>query len=181
MKQASFPRKAGALALSLAGILFLAAFDAVQQPGPLLPDSAVPQPLPPTEAASRTPEGFWLLDRDVVLNIYDCGSLVCGRIAWMRRPLDAAGHPDLDDHNPEPTLRSRPLCNLTIIEGLQPDGPDRWINGHVYNAQVGEGYDIDARLEPDGTIRARLYRGITVLGETKILTRVARGHGDGWC
>jgi hypothetical protein len=32
------------------------------------------------------------------------------------------GQPDVDRLNPDPTLRQRPLCGLTVIWGLQPDG-----------------------------------------------------------
>ena len=45
----------------------------------------------------------------------------------------------------------------------------------------GDTYDVQAELQPDGSIRARIYKGITLLGQTHKLVRVARGHTDGWC
>jgi hypothetical protein len=44
-------------------------------------------------------------------------SYVCGRIVWLLRPRTPAGQPDVDRLNPDPALRKRPLCGLTIHLG----------------------------------------------------------------
>ena len=42
---------------------------------------------------------------------------------WLSRPRTPAGQPDVDRLNPDPGLRPRPLCGLTIIWGLRDIGP----------------------------------------------------------
>ena len=75
-------------------------------------------------ASAEVPDGTWLFANRVAVEVFECSGLVCGRIVWLLRPRTPAGQPDVDRLNPDPTLRHRPLCGLTIIWGLQPDGGD---------------------------------------------------------
>lgn len=34
--------------------------------------------------------------------------LLCGFVTWLWEPIDAAGEPIRDEHNPDPRLRGRP-------------------------------------------------------------------------
>jgi uncharacterized protein (DUF2147 family) len=81
------------------------------------------------------------------------------------------GQPDLDDRNPDPTLRKRQLCRLTIIWDLQPDGPDHWSSGWLYDPEDGTTYDVTAELTAPDTRSARVYCGVPMFGRTKILIR----------
>jgi hypothetical protein len=72
------------------------------------------------------PEGVWLIDNEVAVQIFDCNNLLCGRVLWLLIPRDAQGRLVLDNKNPEPSLRRRPLCGLTIFWGLRGAGLDRW-------------------------------------------------------
>ena len=67
-------------------------------------------------------------------------------MVWLLRPRTPAGQPDLDHLNPDPSLRQRHLCGLTIIWGLQPDGPSRWTGGWLYDPKDGVTYDVTAEL-----------------------------------
>jgi len=78
-------------------------------------------------ASSAVPEGIWMFANRVAVQLFDCSGQLCGRIVWLLRPRTPAGQPDLDTLNPEPSLRQRHLCGLTIIWGLQPGAPDHWI------------------------------------------------------
>ncbi len=83
----------------------------------------------PATAASTTGSGAgaWVVvGTGAALEIFDCGGLLCGRIAWLRKARDTAGRPVQDDENPDPAFRQRPLCGLTVLHGLRPAGPDRW-------------------------------------------------------
>ena len=106
---------------------------------------------------------------------------MCGRIVWLLRPRTPAGQPDVDRLNPNPALRQRPLCGLTIIWGLRPDGAGHWSNGWLYDPQDGSTYDVIAeRIAPD-RISARIYRGVPLLGRTEILIRDPQLSFDGRC
>src|ERR1700751_2297623 len=80
-------------------------------------------------ASSEAREGTWLLANRVAIQVFECSGLLCGKIVWLVRPRTPAGQPDVDRLNPDPALRQRPLCGLTIIWGLQPDSPGHWSNG----------------------------------------------------
>jgi len=122
-------------------------------------------------ASSEVPEGTWLLADRVAVEGFECRGLLCGRIVWLVRPRTADGQPDLDHLNPDPSLRQRHLCGLTIIWGLQPNSPGHWSSGWLYDPQDGVTYDVTTELTAPNTISARVYRGVPLFGRTEILIR----------
>lgn len=137
--------------------------------------------LPRSLAFAADPEGVWLIDGKVAVQIFDCSGLLCGRILWLQTPRDPQGQLNRDRHNPDPALRQRGLCGLTIFWGLRPDGPGQWSGGWFYNPDDGKTYRVSAELRSADLILARIYLGIPFFGETKILSRVAHGTSEGWC
>jgi uncharacterized protein (DUF2147 family) len=89
--------------------------------------------------------------------------------------------PDVDRLNPDPALRHRPLCGLTIIWGLQPHGEGHWSNGSLYDPQDGNTYDVTAERTAPDRISARVYRGVPLFGRTEILIRDPELSFDGRC
>ena len=77
-------------------------------------------------AQPAIPQGVWLIDGRAAVQIYDCAGMMCGRILWLNVPRNALGELDRDYHNPDPALRTRELCGLTMLWNLHPDGPNRW-------------------------------------------------------
>jgi uncharacterized protein (DUF2147 family) len=132
-------------------------------------------------ALSEVPDGTWLFANRVAVEVFECSGLVCGRIVWLLRPRTPAGQPDVDRLNPDPALRQRPLCGLTIIWGLQPDGAGHWSNGSLYDPQDGSTYDLTAERTAPDKISARVYRGTPLLGRTEILIRDPQLSFDGRC
>jgi uncharacterized protein (DUF2147 family) len=132
-------------------------------------------------ASSEAPEGTWLLANRVAIQVFECSGLLCGKIVWLVRPRTPAGQPDVDRLNPDPALRQRPLCGLTIIWGLQPDSPGHWSNGWLYDPQDGNTYDLTAELTAPDRISARVYRGVPPFGRTEILIRDPELSSDGRC
>ncbi len=132
-------------------------------------------------ASSEVPNGTWLFANRVAVDVFECSGLVCGKIVWLLRPRTPAGRPDVDRLNPDPTLRHRPLCGLTIIWGLQPDGAGHWSNGSLYDPQDGTTYDLTAERTAPDKISARVYRGVPLFGRTEILIRDPQLSFDGRC
>ena len=132
-------------------------------------------------AQLAVPPGVWLLEGKAAVRIFECDGLMCGRILWMRIPRDAEGERVLDKKNPDPALRRRPLCGLTIIGDLRPDVPGHWTDGWLYNPDDGVKYKVTARLESDDVIVARAYLLLPLFGKTLTLTRVPRGTSEGRC
>lgn len=106
---------------------------------------------------------------------------MCGRIVWLAVPRDAQGVLDRDKNNPNPALRERPLCGLTILWNLHPAGADRWRSGWFYNPDDGQTYRVSARLTSDNVFRARIYVGLPIFGENRSFVRVPHGASEGWC
>ncbi|MFI4974532.1 MAG: DUF2147 domain-containing protein [Caulobacterales bacterium] len=137
---------------------------------------------PPRAAAqSAVPDGVWLIDKKAAVQIFDCSGLMCGRILWLYKPRDAQGQPDRDKHNPSASLRSRPLCGLTMLWALHAAGSNRWRDGWFYNPDDGKTYRVSAQLKSDDLLVARIYVGAPLFGRTKTLVRVPKGATDGWC
>ncbi len=132
-------------------------------------------------ALSEVPDGTWLFANRVAVEVFECSGRVCGRIVWLLRPRTPDGQPDVDRLNPDPTLRQRPLCGLTIIWGLQPDSPGHWSNGSLYDPQDGNTYDLTAERTAADRISARVYRGAPLFGRTEILIRDPQLSFDGRC
>ncbi len=96
-------------------------------------------------------------------------------------PRDRAGDLVLDRKNPDPALRDRQLCGMTIITALRPLGDNLWGGGRFYNPDDGKTYNVAAELVSDDLIVARLFERVTLFGQDKTLERVSHGTSDGWC
>ena len=131
--------------------------------------------------AAAIPNGVWLIDGKAAVQIYDCAALMCGRILWLRVPRNALGQLDRDKYNPDPALRQRELCGVTMLWNLHPAGVNRWKDGWFYNPDDGKTYRVSAQLKSDDVILARIYVAIPLLGKNKTLVRVPHGVTNGWC
>ena len=132
-------------------------------------------------ASPAEPEGIWMLANRVAVQVFDCSGHLCGKIVWLLRPRTPTGHPDLDIRNPNPSLRQRHLCGLTIIWGLQPAAPRHWTGGRLYDPKDGVTYHVNAELTTPTTISARVYRGAPLFGRTEMLIRDPQLSFDGRC
>jgi uncharacterized protein (DUF2147 family) len=84
--------------------------------------------------------GVWRLDSGkVTVRIASCGDSLCGAIVGLAKPLTKGGHPKVDDENPNPSLRNRPLMGLTVLANMRPTGGNKW-KGTIYNADDGRTY-----------------------------------------
>jgi uncharacterized protein (DUF2147 family) len=105
-------------------------------------------------AEASAVDGTWTI-RDLVLHIFDCQLSVCGRIVWIKY-----------------VTRRTSQCGMTIIWGLEAKGPTDWEGGSILDPNNGKTYQLSAPYEPDGTLHARIFKGIPLLGNTEILKRV---------
>ena len=134
-----------------------------------------------TTSGAAVPQGVWLMDARVAVQIYNCADLLCGRILWLQIPRDPQGELDRDKNNPDPALRQRHLCGLTVLWNLRPAGSQRWRGGWFYDPENGRTYNVSAQLKSADVLIARVYLGIPLFGETKTLIRVPHGTSKGWC
>src|SRR5258708_30066773 len=87
------------------------------------------------------PTGVWQTQAgDARVKVSKCGGGICGVIVGLKEPIDrATGKPQVDDKNPNPTLKKRPMIGLPLFSGMQPSGPNKW-SGQIYNADDGGTY-----------------------------------------
>ena len=123
-------------------------------------------------AAAADPRGVWLVDGKAAVEIYDCGGGLCGRIVALTEPRDRQGAPKHDSHNPDPALRDRPLCGLTVLNGLRSAGAGAWDGGRFYNPDDGHRYSATAQMASEDRLVARFFVGLPMLGESRTLTRI---------
>ena len=108
--------------------------------------------VPATAVSTMGPaDGVWLIDgTGAAVQIFDCSGLLCGRVIWLEKARDTAGRLARDDKNPDPIFRQRPLCGLTVIQGLEPAGLGHWYSGSLYNPEDGQTYRVSAELRSAG-------------------------------
>lgn len=166
-------RRAGTLALAVLSLGGLAgSFVRAEAP------SAIPPP-----GLVDDIRGVWMIMEEVAVDIAGCGheGELCGRIVWLRAPRDAAGQPKRDEMNPLEVLQTRPLCGLTVLQGLRPTGPYAWGGGTFYDPRDGGTYRIRLTLGTADALVARVYVGVPLFGKSQLLVRVNRLTDDGWC
>jgi uncharacterized protein (DUF2147 family) len=74
----------------------------------------------------------------------------CGAVTWLKDPV---GHPTRDVNNPDRALRSRPLIGVLVVQDMRPQGPGRWVDGKVYDAESGKSYKGRLRVLTRNTLR----------------------------
>lgn len=115
--------------------------------------------------------GFWLTQKgDARVEFYKKGDRFFGRLAWLKEPNDEKGRPALDEKNPDPRLRKRPILGLVIIEAVYRGG-NLW-RGRVYDADNGKTYNCIITLADPDTIKLRGYLGFSLFGRTETWKRV---------
>jgi uncharacterized protein (DUF2147 family) len=115
------------------------------------------------------PTGMWLSqDGDVKIKVSNCGSAICGNIAWLKEPNDKNGKPKTDANNPDASKRGRPIMGSAVILPMKADGADKW-SGQVYNAEDGKTYSGSFALA--GATKADLKGCVAIICKTKTWTR----------
>ncbi len=117
--------------------------------------------------------GTWLTQAgDARVRVSKCGSGICGIVVGLRDPIDpATGKPQVDDKNPNPALKKRPMIGLPLFSGMHPTGPAKW-SGQIYNADDGSTYASNVSVTGADTLRVEGCVGALCGGEN--WTRVAR-------
>ena len=110
MQTTHFVRTATALVMTCAGIATLGA-----------------------AASAAEPTGVWLTaDQSARIRIEPCADGYWGVIDWERQ----AG---VDEKNPDPSKRGKPLLGTPILISMKPSGASEW-EGKVYNPKDGGFY-----------------------------------------
>lgn len=95
--------------------------------------------------------------------------LYLGRIASGKSGPEAP----LDQHNPDPALRSRPLLGLTFMTGFRYEALGRYVDGQIYDPNSGNTYQGKLRLQGQDELVLRGYLGFSLFGSSQTWKRVS--------
>ncbi|KTF68294.1 hypothetical protein ATB93_14945 [Sphingomonas sp. WG] len=136
-------------------------------PATLLPVAA--QTVAPTIA------GIWQAENgQMKIEMFERDGGYAGRLLWGQRAVEADGKTfKRDVHNPDPSLRTRSLQGITILQNLKWNAhAGRWEGGTLYDGTSGR--RASARLTlADGKLEMRAYMGSPMLGRTIRFNRVS--------
>jgi uncharacterized protein (DUF2147 family) len=125
-------------------------------------------------AAAQSLSGTWLTaDASTRVLFAPCGQRVCGRIVWLREPVDPqTSMPWRDKFNPDETAKREPLIGLVMINGLEETTAGRW-DGELYNPLDGRTYAGSFRLVGSDRLELKgcAFAGLFCQSET--WTRIA--------
>ncbi len=104
--------------------------------------------------------GTWQTgDGQARIRIERCAAMICGRIVWLRDPIDrATGRPQIDDKNHDPAKRRRPIMGLQILT-MRPGANAGW-SGSIYNADDGNTYAANISAQSAARLTVRGCFGI---------------------
>lgn len=125
----------------------------------------------PSWAAESDIEGRWLSgDGEGWIEIQRVGDSLIG-IAAGSTTAKEGDPPRLDDKNPNPALRNRPIDGMTIMSGFKYAGAGRWTGGTIYDPNSGKTYKSKVTLIDRNTLKLRGYIGVSLFGRSDTWTR----------
>lgn len=119
--------------------------------------------------------GVWLTgSKKAKVEIYKCDELYCGKIIWLRDPLNDEGKPKLDKNNPDDKLKKRALLGMNILTDFEYDEDLEWEDGEIYDPENGKTYSCEIWMDDKdmSKLNVRGYVGISLIGRTDIWSRV---------
>jgi uncharacterized protein (DUF2147 family) len=130
----------------------------------------------PTSLKAQTSPmlGNWLEPGGAVIQIEACSSGICLRLISLAPDNPA----NVDNQNPDPAKRSRPLCNLEIGSSFHLDDATHASGGTLYDPKSGRTYHGTITLDGN-VLRLRGYIGVPLFGRTETWRRAQIGQGRG--
>ena len=111
--------------------------------------------------------GNWLTEsKDGIIQISSAaGGSYEGRII-------GGNHPGrLDEKNPDPAARTKPLRGQIILRNLHYDGDGKWSGGAIYEPDTGRTYKCLVELIAPDSLKVRGFIGISLLGKSQLWAR----------
>lgn len=116
--------------------------------------------------------GVWYDDTGQgAIEIAPCPEGMCGRVVWLKAPLDKSGKPLTDGNNPDARQRARPICGMPILGGLKRQRDGSWDEGWIYDPKQGKQFDLELRMRAPDALQVTGYLGMKFLSETFIWKR----------
>ena len=117
--------------------------------------------------------GKWMSSQNnLIVQVYKNGDQFKAKIVWFRDhvlPMEDC----CDKHNPDPTLRTRKIVGLDVLNGLRYDADSQsWEDGMIYDAEQGKEWNASAYIDKEGLLKVKGYWHIKLIGRTMTFRRV---------
>jgi uncharacterized protein (DUF2147 family) len=110
--------------------------------------------------------GTWREPGGSMIEVVPCGADVCMKLAAISKSAPA----QVDHNNPDPALRTRPLCGLQIGYAFHLTDPSHAERGKLYDPKSGKTYK-GLMSATANTLALRGYIGLKSFGRTETWTR----------
>ena len=126
---------------------------------------------PPALTPAQASMGYWRSAVGAIVHIEPCRP---GDASLCLRIVKLSPHPPetIDGHNPDPTLRTRQLCGLTIGSGFRDYDDHRIGYGHLYDPISGHTYRGYGTPTGADVLKLRGFVLFTLFGRTETWYRV---------
>lgn len=122
--------------------------------------------------ANQDIKGVWFTaEKGAKIEIYECGSKICGKIVWLKEPNDENGKPLMDVENPDEAKQQDSILGLNLLKGFEKSDDNVWTDGTVYDPNSGKTYKCKLTLEKPDKLEVRGFVGFSLLGKTEVWTR----------
>ncbi len=111
--------------------------------------------------------GWYTKDSKALVEIYKCNDLYCGKIVWLKEPLEEDGNEKLDDNNPDESKRTDKIIGLNLVSNFSFKKKNKWAGGTIYDPDNGKTYSCKMTLKGD-TLKVRGFIGISLIGRTQV-------------
>lgn len=115
-------------------------------------------------------------DRTARVEITPCVSSsekLCGKIVWLQEPIDPeTKQPKLDTHNPDPTLRSRPIMGLEMMSNFERVDNRTYDNGTIYSPRTGKTYASSVYLTDEDVLEVTGH--VFIFSKTQKWKRISK-------
>lgn len=100
-------------------------------------------------------------NRTATVEIFPCdgdNAKICGKIVALEEPIDPETNaPKLDKHNPDESLRTRPILGVPMLKGFEKKDDKTYENGSIYSPRTGKTYASSLKLVDDSTLDVTGY------------------------
>ncbi len=98
--------------------------------------------------------GRWYTDgQDSIIEIGQCGAVVCGKVAKILKPNPQGSMNPVDSNNPDPKLRNRPILGSVILSGFKDAGKE-W-TGSIYDPRRGRVFKSTMTKLANGNLKVK--------------------------
>ena len=113
--------------------------------------------------------GTWREPTGSAIEIFKCNNDLCARLVAISKQAST----QLDEKNPNPAARKRPLCGLQIGYGFHLTDPTHAEGGRLYDPKSGKTYH-GAMTAEGNQLHLRGYIGFKAFGRSETWTRTTK-------